>query len=411
MRRRLAWLAGLLVVAAPATAKDKISAALADGLEAADRVFNEERYDQAIVAYNQLKAKAQGQDALLLSVRVARVHLARGRTHRAQFLLGDLQRKHPNYVPALLEYAKLNLYNLPDKPGSLDKVERALAKARKVAPRNPEAWIETGYLAMARGRFPDAIGAFEKVIETMDRKAYRAYHGLARAHVRTGKLYKAKDAMRACLEQGPGWAENHWMAGNIELAVQEPGSEERAIGNYLYAVGLEEGVPRYKGWAIMAHFVNHRFGQAKAIEEALAEHAPESSWLKLAAGLRLEMDGDVASAKEQYKAAVDLDWGNPWSHWLLANTLNGRGNREVVEVASLNPFLYGPFVAHSKALTHLKAVERLAPEFPFRREVAKGAKRSASETTGRDDPIFREKLGKLQKYLGAIKSAPPGARH
>lgn len=396
---------------APASAAEKVGPELQKGLAKADRLVSQEKFDDAIVAFNDLKKLAKGKDdENLLAVRVARVHLARGRVHRAQFALGQVQRENPDYVPGLIEYARLNLYHLGDKPGSVEKAERSLEQAKKVAPQDPEVWTELGYLALAKGSFPDAVERFEKVINTMDKRAYRAYHGLARAHLRSGKNYKAKDAMRACLSAGPDVAENHWMAGNVELATVEPGSEERAIADYLYAVGLEDDVPRYKGWAILVHFMAHRYGQAKPIEDVLAKQAPLNSYLLAARGIRKEIEGAIFEALELYKQAVEADWNNPWPHWLQANVQAGRGNRELVEVASLNPFLYGPFENHAEAARHFRAVERLAPEFPYRDQVAKGLKKAEAHEDGRSNPAFQDKFQKLQGYLGKIRSAPPNPK-
>lgn len=391
-----------------AQAAPTISAKHAAALKAADAEFSKERYDEAIVAYNKLKRMvASDADKNLLAVRVARVHLARGRVHRAQFLLGQLRREHPDYVPAMVEYARLNLYHLPDRAGSIEKAERALLEARKVEARNPDVWIEWGHLAMARGRYQDAIERFKKVYEGMDRRAFRAYHGEAKAWVRLSRFDKARAVMRAALDEGPNWGENHWMAGNVELASREGGSETRAVGNYLYAVGLDDAIPRYKGWAIMAQFVAHQYGQAHPIEKALGAQAPDNSYVLAAAGIRQEIAGSIAKARDLYQRAVEADWNNPWSHWLLANVQLGRGNREVVEAATLNPFLYGPFENKLEAARHLAAVERLAPEFPFRKQVAAQKKKAEKHTAGKDSPAFREKLGRLKGYLSKIRSAPP----
>ena len=112
-------------------------------------------------------------------------------------------------------------------------------------------------------------------------------------------------------------------------------------------------------------------------------------------------------AKARFRRAVELDWYNPWAHWCLANVQLGRGNRELVEVAKLNPFFYGPVSSPGDAREHLEAVEAVAPEFPFRARLRELAEKADAAYRPGDDPVFSEKLGKLKGYLSAIRSAPP----
>lgn len=406
--RFLALVLAAGLVASPGVGADQ---AFDKALEAADLLLQQERFDQAIVSYTKLEEGATLPEVRnLLAVRKARVYLARGKIKQAGFMLGQLSREQENFVPGLVEYARLNLYYLAEEAGSLDKAERALQKAKTLAPKNPEVWIEWGALAMARGRFADAIDRYKTVIESMDPRAFPAYHGLARAYIRLDQFNKAREAMRNALEAGAAVAENHWMSGNVELAAQDAGCEERAIGNYLYAIGLDDRIPKYKGWAVVTHFIAHRYGQAAPIEKLLAAQAPGSGFALIAEGMRAEMAGKIGLARERYAAAVDADWNNPWGHWLLANVQNGRGNREIVEAAAFNPFLYGPHVQQSEAAKHLMAVARLAPEFPFREQVTKLTRMAQSADAGKNDPTWQEKLSRFKGYMSKIKGAPPRAQ-
>jgi tetratricopeptide (TPR) repeat protein len=292
--------------------------------------------------------------------------------------------------------------------GEADAAEPLLVEARKVAPRDPKVWTEWGYLELLRWKLSDAAGRFRKVIDDLDPKSLRARHGLARVLVRQGLFPKARAAMRDAMDLAPHDPENHWMFGNVELAdIDTVGSVDRAIGHYLYASGLAPDDLRYKGWALMAHFVARRYGLAATLEATVRAQDPEDPFLLVAEGLRYELQADPAPARDRYLRATELDWYNPWAHWCLANVQLGRGNRELIEVAKLNPFFYGPVSSPGDASEHLLAVEAVAPEFPYRARLRELAEKSDAAYRAGEDPVFQEKLVKLKGYLGSIRSAPP----
>lgn len=295
--------------------------------------------------------------------------------------------------------------------GDAEAAEPFLVEARKAGPRDPRVWTEWGYYELLRWQLSDAAGRFRKVIDDLDPRSLRARHGLARVLVRQGRFPQARMVMRDALDLSPQEPENHWMSGNIELAdIDTVGSVDRAIGHYLYASGLAPGDLRYKGWALMAHFVARRYGLASTLEATVRAQDPEDPFLLVAEGLRSELKADPVPARDRYLRAIELDWYNPWAHWCLANVLLGRGNRELVEVAKLNPFFYGPLASPGDATEHLEAVEAVAPEFPYRAKLrALAAKADLAYRPG-DDPVFQEKLVRLKGYLGSIRSAPPNPK-
>lgn len=333
--------------------------------------------------------------------------LVSGDVAGAETLLAKVLEKDAREVRALLTLARLHMEH-QSRSDSMAQASGLLDRARQASPNDPRVWTEWGYLALAEWKLPDAAGRFQRVLDQLDPTSRRAFHGLARAYVRMERFYKAREVMRACLDAGPADPENHWMAGNVELAAtDEAGSVERAVGHYLFAAGLRDDEPRYKGWAVMAQFVARRYGLAKPIEEALRAQAPGDSYLLVATGLRHELKADIAPARQAYQRAVEADWYNPWGHWCLANVLLGRGNLELVEVAKLNPFFYGPFADPGAAEQHLLAVNSLAPEFPFRASIPAALERAGAARSAGEDPVFQEKLVHLRGYLGAIRSAPP----
>jgi tetratricopeptide (TPR) repeat protein len=333
--------------------------------------------------------------------------LVKGDVDAARGVLEAWVKGTPDDILGLASLARLHIHQRPDDD-SLDQAKKLIKHGRKVAPHNAEIWTEWGYLALARWQLPDAVERFKHVIGQLAPSGFRAYHGLARAYIRLGRYQYARNAMRSCLDAGPAVAENHWMAGNVEFAAtHEVGSFERAVGHYLYAAELDDTDPRYKGWAIMAHFAGHRYQLAKPIERALRAQDPQNSYLLVAEGLREELNADPGSARDYYQRAVDLDWYNPWAHWCLAMIWLGKGNLELIQFTNFNTMFYGPYSKPSNAEEHLMAVDNVYPEFPFREKLRPYLKELASQDDGRSDPIFREHLRKFQKYWMSIKRSPP----
>ncbi len=310
-------------------------------------------------------------------------------------------------VDSLLDQADRALAEAEDRT-SAARARKLLEQALSLAPRHPEVWTRLGYLALSEGRLGDAIERFDMVVNQLDPRRWEAWYGLARAYIQEEtKAAKARDTMRACRDAGPDVPGNFWMSGNIELATLEPGSEERAVGYYLYAMGIDDAEPKYKGWAIMAHMLAHRYGAAAPIETALRAQDPGNSFLLVAEGIRWELKGDPVPARDSYQRALAADPVNPWAHWCLANVLLGRGNQEFVEAARLNTFLYGPFTKPAAAAGHIAAVQRLAPEFPFRARLHLDLEKSLAYQDGRSDGPFREKVGLLKQHRSRIRSAAP----
>lgn len=340
-------------------------------------------------------------------VAAAEALLQQGKVEAAEAALAERLASSPNDLDAQLAMARLQFEFAPHAD-SLDKAQAGLEAARKQAPRDPRVWTEWGYLELVRWKLSDAAGRFRKVIDDLDPKSLRARHGLARTLVRQGLFPQARAAMRDALDVAPQAPENHWMFGNVELAdIDTVGNVDRAIGHYLYAAGLARGDLRYKGWALMAHFVARRYGLAATLEATIRAQDPEDPFLLVAEGLRYELQADPVPARDRYLRAIDRDWYNPWAHWCLANLWLGRGNRELVEVAKLNPFFYGPIARPEEAGEHFRAVEVVAPEFPYREKLQQLAQRADGAYRAGDDPVFQEKLVRLKGYLGAIRSAPP----
>lgn len=335
-----------------------------------------------------------------------RAMLVKGQVEAARALLEGWVQKDPKSSVALVELARLHLQQMPEED-SLEKAEKLILRARKASPKDPEVWTEWGYLALAKWQLPDAVERFKHVISKLEPQGFRAHHGLIRSYVRQERFERARNAVRSCLDAGPDVAENHWMAGNVEFAaVEEVGAFERAVVHYLFAAGLDDSNPKYKGWAMMAHFAGHRYRLAEPIENALRAQDPQNSYLMVAEGVREELKADPGAAMDYYRRAIDLDWYNPWGHWCLANILMGKGNLELIEFTAFNKFFYGPYARPEQAEEHLMAVDNVYPEFPFRAKLRPMLRELESMDDGHD-PVFQEKAEKFRNYMLSIKRHAP----
>jgi tetratricopeptide (TPR) repeat protein len=333
--------------------------------------------------------------------------LMKGEIQKARDLLDAWVKTSPDDALGLVALARLHLQQMPDLD-SFKTAESLINRARKVSPKNPEVWTEWGNLALAQWQLPDAVERFKHVINELKPVGFRAHHGMIRAYVRQERFARARNAVRNMLDAGPDVAENHWMAGNVEFAaVDEVGAFERAVVHYLFAAGLDDKNPKYKGWAMMAHFAGHRYLQAEPIANALRAQDPQNSYLLVSQGIREELNADPGAAMEYYQKAVDRDWYNPWAHWCLAKILTGQGNLELIEFTAFNKFFYGPYASPKDAEEHLQAVDNVYPEFPFRAKLRPMIEEIQNEEDGSKDPIYKEKAAKFHKYMLSIKRSAP----
>lgn len=380
-------------------------AARAGSLDEIDTLLARGLYPDALAKLDAAEKSKPDVDRVALTTRRVDALAGLGRTEEAEKLLAAALAKSPKELELLHASADLDISSQGGDTAALARAAKTLETALALKPDHPRTSTLLGMHALAERRDADAVGHFLKVVETLNPKAFDAWHGLARAQIRLGRIDKARTAMRSCLDQGPSVAENHWMAGNVELASDEPGASPRALQSYLFAIGLADWIPKYKGWAIMTHLLMHDYGQAAILERLLKGESPLNSYLLVAEGIRSELKGDVVPARENYLRAVQADAANPWARWCLANIYLGSGNREFVEVAKMNPFFYAPFARPEAAAEHLQVLETLAPEFPFRAKVQAAIQRANALRDRSADPTHEKRVGELKRYLSAIRQS------
>lgn len=350
----------VLVLAAAAAAQETPA-----DLAVAEAQYREERFDAAVRSFQILRGRADTTDEKdYLSLRIVRVLLALGKTRHATLELRRLTDREAPYPPALIEEARLHQELLPEEPGSLERVERALRRALRLTPDSPGAWVQWGHFARARGRNREAVERYRKVTDSLDPSFVEAWFGLARATLAMGQPAEALAVLDRCLEVAPREAEAHWFAGRMRWAVGGEGWKEAVLGHYQDAMAYAPSTSRYRGAVMVVHFLDQDPVSAEPILSLLEVEAPHGSYTWLGRGMRAELSGGVAAARQAYEMALAADARNVWAHFFLGGILAGRGNPELVG-AGFDAGRY-PVLDAAAAARHLRLVARQAPEFPLR---------------------------------------------
>jgi len=100
-------------------------------------------------------------------------------------------------VPYLLEYARAL-----GRKGAVDTALATLAKARDLAPEDPELHLETGFLWMQRKRHKDALASLERAAALAPDDPRPWFFVAVVYGDRLGKPEEARDALRRYVELG-----------------------------------------------------------------------------------------------------------------------------------------------------------------------------------------------------------------
>src|SRR5215218_1201296 len=156
-----------------------------------------QRYDEAVVLYEQLVRAAPGTPGLRLNLGIA-LHSA-GRYERAAAELQRVVAQQPDITPAWLMLG-LSRLKLGDPAGAIAPLERVV----RSEPANNVARLELASARLELGRFYDAARDFE-ALTTLDPKSSQAWLGLGRSYT-----LLARAAFDQLEREAPGSA--YWAA-------------------------------------------------------------------------------------------------------------------------------------------------------------------------------------------------------
>jgi tetratricopeptide (TPR) repeat protein len=177
--------------------------------------------------------------------------------------------------------------------------ERALGRARELAPGSASVIRLSGVLASVLGRPNDSVAMYRQALE-QDPLSAAAYHSLGMALHALDDFTAADDAFRRALELAPPRIATHAHLGLNALA---QGRRDEA-----FAEAMREPEPGYRLWAlaIVQGALNLATESDEALQRLIDEHA--SHWaVQVAEVYAIRADGDRAFAwLEQAHAARDV---------------------------------------------------------------------------------------------------------
>lgn len=247
-------------------------------INAADRLFNEGRYEAALAQYQRFLKQLPREPALLLRI-------------------------------GFCEY-------------SLDRHEEAVKTFRRVlelAPGMPQAKVGLGSALTSLGRAGEAIPLLEDAVKKLpgDPQARRA---LGRAYLEAGKFIEGEETLRSLVEENPrDW--QSWFYLGVLLFDQ----------NYSAPAleALEKSLKLFPDNPIALIYRAGALSQLGRLEEAerefekLSKNAKvnRSSEYYLGYGQLLFLKGDYAGALAKFEAAIQRDPGSAKLHYWRARSL------------------------------------------------------------------------------------------
>jgi serine/threonine protein kinase len=171
----------------------------------------------------------------------------------------------PSLADAHAQLAWIKIFHDWDWKGA----ERALVRARELAPGSASVIRLSGVLASVRGRPQEAIALYRQALE-LDPLSAAAYHSLGLALHALNEFAAADEAFRRALELAPQRIGTHAHLGLIALA--------QGRGDDALAEAMREPETGYRLWAvaIVEGALNHAAESDAALRRLIDDHA--SHW-------------------------------------------------------------------------------------------------------------------------------------
>lgn len=237
-----------------------------------------------------------------------------------------------------LTRADLALGRAQLKHDKLKEAHATLEAALKKAPQDPDIATAWGEVALAEGRFDDALQIFDGALK-IDNDAARTHLGRARALLAKKQLPEAQVEAEIAVKQDEGlvgnnrtladvlFAEGAWQKAReaYQLAIKQDGKDDGAyvqLGRALYnlsdfeaaqvafdnAKTINRGAYQPYFWGAMAHFKKHELTQAiEAMNRAMDNGAQGDPEVHYNFGLIYgQAEGHYNDALDEFKTALKL---------------------------------------------------------------------------------------------------------
>lgn len=240
----------------------------------------------------------------------AQFKLRSGDVETGSKLLQEITTKTPDYVPAWIALAEVNLaQNKLDEAGDL--IARALGRD----PQNLEATLLQGRLFNLKGDPAKAITHFERLAEAYPRVPV-IHQELGRAYAASGDLTKAINSLNQALALAPNSPEVPLLLAQLN---SRKGDHNAAIA--LLRRTVEQRPTNAQARLMLADAYRNQgnLDDALGIYSQLEQQAPQSPQLPMLRGLVLAQQGKLADARAAFEKSFSLSPDSPLALEQLVN--------------------------------------------------------------------------------------------
>ena len=285
----------LTLVCSGATATDQIGQGerLDPEVQSALAAYNAKQYDLALAKLKPLFARSP--DTFQVNELMGLIYAAQGKDESAIPFLKKAVRLRPRSVPGRTNLA-LSLVRLGQD--SLAEVE--LKKATELEPSSFEANHELGEFYIHCGKLDGALPYLEAA-QRVDPLSYVNGYDLATAYLETKNFEKAKQQMRAMMQQRDT-AELHSLLGEVD---EKSGNPVESVNEYQRAAHMDPSESNIFAWGteLLLHLALEPATQVFTLG---TERYPQSARMQIGLGISLYSRSSYDKAVSAFLRACDL---------------------------------------------------------------------------------------------------------
>lgn len=225
-------------------------------------------------------------------------------------LLEDITQKTPDYVPAWVTLAEVNLAQ-----NKIKEAETCLNRALGRDPQNLEALILQGRLHNQKGDFEKAQGVFEKLVSAYPRLPL-VYQELGRTYANTGDINKAINTLNQALAIAPNSPEASLLLARLN---NRKGDHNAAIALLRKTLEQQPGLTQAQFLLAEAYRNQGNLDGALEIYGSLEKTDANNPQIPLLKGLMLAQLGKYAEARSAFERAFVLSPDSPVALEQLVN--------------------------------------------------------------------------------------------
>lgn len=257
----------------------------------------------------------------------ARFYQAIGKVEDAKKVYRELMERYrvePNGLRARTELARQLA-----QEGAADQVNALLAGVLKENPKDRDALLLRGTLALRREDAVGAIADFRAVLRD-DPASLPVLKALARAHTLNGEIDLAKDTYKKALSANSGDIESHVELGSLYLRT---GQQSDAIFEFEQARKIEPKNVALMEGMFKAYVATQQWDKADSVVSDMRAAYPKNPASEFLAGTLAQAQNDLPAAEKAYRAALEITPEFPEAFAALVKLL--ANNKRAAEALAL----------------------------------------------------------------------------